>query len=295
MTKQKRQRTDGDRMTKQQIIELERRAREHIESVPYSVSLRWVFYRLLQDSIYKAKGDYDRFQQQASKFRHDGTWPPDMLTDETRQAITRGQGTPWTEREVAMNLLDPDKMKYYFYQSHFVDQAIYVEIWFEARAMIGQFEHYTQDISLLPFGGMTSIPIKYAAARNLDRMAKKFKKPIVILYFGDSDKAGQTIFDSSTTGEKGFQKWCNTDIEVRWCGLTEAQAVAMGVPPNPDKPGDYQWEALTDDQARLLIAQALENNIDLDLIEKANANAKAKAEILCKKLENVFDEVDLDD
>ena len=27
----------------------------------------------------------------------------------------------------------------------------------------------------------------------------------------------------------------------------------MGVPENPDKPGDYQWEALTDAQAESLI------------------------------------------
>jgi len=40
-------------------------------------------------------------------------------------------------------------------------------------------------------------------------------------------------------------------------GLSEEQAKGMGVPENPEKPGEYQWEALTDDQAQGLIQPVL--------------------------------------
>jgi len=46
-------------------------AYKHIESVPYKVSLRWVFYRLYQGGIYKDKRDYDAFGMIASRARHD--------------------------------------------------------------------------------------------------------------------------------------------------------------------------------------------------------------------------------
>ena len=59
-------------------------AMEHINSVPYVVSARWLFYRLLQDSFYHEKGDYhSRFLPLTSKVRKNfyGLWRPDTLAD----------------------------------------------------------------------------------------------------------------------------------------------------------------------------------------------------------------------
>jgi hypothetical protein len=272
------------RMTKQEIVELDAAARKHIASVPYAVSQRWVFYRLLQDGIYRSKGDSTKFCDQASKFRHDGTWPADLLIDETRKAVYRGISKANSTEEIIENLLDPERLSFRFYDSHFIKQRRYVEIWFEARAMLGQFQHYTSDIVLRPFGGMTSIPMKYKAAKELEELANQFEKPALILYFGDSDEAGKKIYDASTTGGKGFLKWCDADVEVKWCGLNADQARAMDVPENPDKPGDFQWEALTDDQAREIIGHALQEHVDLDEIEAARKLALKKAQAFCAKL-----------
>ena len=40
------------------------------------------------------------------------------------------------------------------------------------------------------------------------------------------------------------------------------------IPENPEKPGEYQWEALDDDAARKIILSALDEYIDLDSIRK---------------------------
>jgi len=71
------------------------RAYELIQSVPYAVSTRWLFYRMLQEGFYSSKGDYkDKFCKATAAARHANykEWRPDTLVDETREAITRGGG-----------------------------------------------------------------------------------------------------------------------------------------------------------------------------------------------------------
>jgi hypothetical protein len=63
------------------------RAMEHIRGVPYQVSVRWVFYNLYQEGIYKKKEDYQSFVSLTSRARkawYDG-WTPETLADDTRK------------------------------------------------------------------------------------------------------------------------------------------------------------------------------------------------------------------
>ena len=273
-----------NRMIKAKIAELERIARKHIDSVPYSVSLRWVFYRLLQNGIYSEKGDYDRWCAQASKFRHDGTWNPDMLEDSTRVVVSRGLAQAWKKQKIIDYIIEPRNLAGYFLNSHFDRQACYAELWFEARAMLGQFEQYTRYIVLRPFGGDYTIGPKYQAAKDLMKNAKRFGKPIKILYFGDCDKKGNSILASASTGPKGLMKWCDVPVEWVWCGLTQAQATLYKIPSNPDKPGEYQWEALTDAAAREIISHALEEHLDLSLIDTVEQEAIKKGKRFAAEL-----------
>jgi hypothetical protein len=71
------------------------RAYELVESVPYKVTARWLFYRLLQESFFKDKDAYkEKFLPLLSKarktFYKQGT--PDTLADDTRVAVIRGGG-----------------------------------------------------------------------------------------------------------------------------------------------------------------------------------------------------------
>ena len=71
------------------------RAFELVESVPYQVSARWLFYRLLQEGWYKTKQDYsNKFLKAVSTARHCfyHDWRPDTLADETRESIAGGTG-----------------------------------------------------------------------------------------------------------------------------------------------------------------------------------------------------------
>ena len=54
----------------------------HIRSVPYDVSARWLFYRLLQDGLYRVKEDYH------------GKFLP-LTAKPAKPSITAGGPTPW--------------------------------------------------------------------------------------------------------------------------------------------------------------------------------------------------------
>lgn len=226
------------------------RAMEHVKSVPYRVTLRWLFYRLLQDGFYSSKGDYDnKFEGMMSEARkrfYNG-WHPDTLADDTREAVIRGGGfaneDEWLEAIGQRLECTLDK---------WANQPHYVELWFEARAMRGQFEHHTDHVTLVPFGGDPSIPYKWAMAKRLEERAKLYGKPIVILYFGDLDPKGRTIPESAAAD---VQDWCAVDFEFTRCALKLGDEVAYNIPENPDKPGQYQWEALSDEAAKELITK----------------------------------------
>lgn len=224
------------------------RAYELVQSVPYAVSARWLFYRLLQEGCYSGKQDYkNKFLPTISAARHAfyKGWRPDTLADDTREAVERGTGsqdvTAWLESVASYATCRLDK---------WIGQKYYVELWYEARAMTQQFRHYTEYITLRPMGGQPSIDYKWKTAKALEDAYALYDRPVVVLYFGDLDEAGETI---SEVVERDVRKWCDVDFDFIRCGLTPGQVVRYDVPENFEHPGAYQWEALSDEGAREII------------------------------------------
>lgn len=225
-------------------VEILKLAMKHVKSVPYKVSLRWLFYRLLQDGIYKSKNDYHyKFKDIMSRARHTryNGWSPDTLADDSRNIVYRGFGA-FDEKE-AIEDIDCNLDK-------FLNQEYVLMLLYEANAMTGQFKQHTAYIPLVPFGGDPSLPYKWETAMVVKEAYERYEKPVVLLYFGDCDKKGNEIHK---TAIEDITNWCPVEFEVVYCGLTEKQAIKYNLPENPDKPGQYQWEALTDEQAREII------------------------------------------
>jgi hypothetical protein len=216
-------------------------AMANIKSVPYKVSSRWTFYRVLQAGLIPDKKyiiKYDYLISRARK-RFYGDWRPDTLVDSIRRTYFRGEFHAAYEVELDTT----------------VDQDFYVQLWFEAEAMHEQFKYYSKDyrVSLVPFRGDCSIPIKWEIAKKLEAIADKYGKPIKILYFGDYDKKGFQILEAAL---RDIKAWCKIPFDIERVGLTEEQARTFNLPENPDHPG-YQWEALEDQHAKTLILGAL--------------------------------------
>ena len=223
------------------------RGLELVESVPYAVTARWLFYRLLQEGFFNRKDDYKgKFLPLTAKARKCfyGGWTPDTLADDTRGAIQRGLGGK-SEQEfleaVAGFSCSLDKWE---------DQNVYAECWFEAKAMFSQFQYYTKYMTLRPFGGDCSINFKWKIARELTDFHARYRKPIVILYFGDLDPKGLQIPVSAV---KDIRELSDAPFHFIRCGLNPGDEITYSIPENFDKPGTFQWEALDDGAARDLI------------------------------------------
>ena len=149
------------------------RAWDLVQEVPYQVSARWVFYRLLQEGFYGKKSDYKnkwiKSSSTARKSFYEG-WRPDTLADETRERIERGLGYKdpgeWLQA-IEENGLRCQLDKWY-------SQVYYVELWYEARAMSDQFRHYTEYTTLVPMAGQPSIPYKWRIAKDLEKAAESY-------------------------------------------------------------------------------------------------------------------------
>lgn len=245
------------------------RAMEHVKSIPYSASLRWVFYRLFQDGIYTEKEDIDNLTNLTSKARKGfyDEWRPYTLIDDTRGVIPGGNGFDDDEEW----LEELGKLK--FVKDKWLNQEYYIEVWFEAKAMSEQFKYYTKEtpIPLLAFGGDISIAEKWKAAKRLEWASKEYGKPIVILYFGDCDKKGDMIPKSALDD---ITKWCSVDFDFIRVGLNKGDGESLGLPEKPEKPGTYQWEALSDTQAGELITTAIDKYYDKEALAEVEKEEK---------------------
>lgn len=241
-----------------ETIKLLDAAMQFIKSVPYHPSSRWVFYRLLQHGLIPDKSYITKFDYITSRARHQfyGGWRPDTLADSIRQPFWKGE------------LLAGYNVQF----DSIEDQDCYVQLWYEARAMHEQFSHYSEPyrISLVPFGGEISISMKWQMAKKLEEVNDKYGLPIIILYFGDLDPKGLEILQAALRDVKA---WCKVPFNVERVGLTLEQVQQFHIPEQPNKPGNYQWEAVEEKDAAKLIMDSLNQYVkpvSVELLEKEN-------------------------
>lgn len=260
-------RTEDDYEPQKKCVPILDAAIAHINSVPYKVTLRWVFYRLLQDGFYRRKEDYSpfrRLQAQARKHFYNG-WRPDTFADDTREFIDQGNG--WRNVDEWLEAVSQAEYKETIWNS----QKYYIEIWFEAGAMVAQFKYYAPEVPLFSFHGDCSIAPKWEAAKRLEGASQEYELPIVIFYFGDEDEKGLMIPESAA---QDIKKWCAVPFEFIRAGLNLGDGKRLGLQESIDKPGAYQWEALSDAQAEDLIETALSNYFDFDAIDNLRDSDK---------------------
>lgn len=250
------------------------RAVELVNSVPYDVTARWLFYGLWQRGYYSHQQKtekksakeraYGNFCDLMSELRHSPPeWQerfPISLADDRRDPIhfTDGYRTPaeWLQHTRDNIQCDVDYMS---------GQERYVMVAFEAEAMQSQFIHYTAGygVSLWPFSGHASIAYKQRLAEHIAVVRRRAGVPVIILYFGDLDPTGELIPETAFTH---VRKWCEVGFTAYRAGLNREHVLAYDIPDDPDRPGKFQWEAVSDDAAREIITGALNSLIRLDVL-----------------------------
>ena len=265
------------------------RALEIVNGVPYTVTLRWLFYGIWQEGYYeqvkatkttKAKAlAYKRFGSAFSKLRHSDheRWPI-VLSDDRRDPVIMSDGyksaSDWLEALGASLSCDVDSM---------ANQERYVIVAFEAEAMLSQFKYITKPygVCLWPFSGQASIPYKKRLAKHIENVNRHFGKPVVVLYFGDYDKQGMIIPESAF---RHVKKWCAVEFEALRVGLNMDQITEYDIEEDLGEGGKYQWEAVRADAAEEIIKGALDSIIGRDLLlelekEKQEATYKVREAI----------------
>ena len=274
-----------------QTIEMLNAALRIVQSVPYRVTVRWLFYRIFPLGYYPAgaKGDkgkaYKTFDQTLcyARYGYWNGWRPDTLADDTRAVIFRAGGYP--SKAEAMGALNERLKKAAEAKiDHFHRQNNYIELWYEARAMSSQFKHYTKAIDLVPMSGQASFDFKWRLAKGLEESAEIYQKPIVVLYFGDEDLSGHTIQNAIL---EDVRTWSKAPFEFVRCGLTEAQAIEFDVPPNFEKQG-YQWEGLPDEAAAKIIKESVARYVSDDLLDKSSKEGERVSAKCLKKVKRAI-------
>ena len=258
-------------------IKMLTQALEAIKTVDYPVSLRWIYYRLIDNYGWpKCLKTLNKLTSATSVARKEEQygWDPDTLTDETRQIYyPAGIGiseTKWIQnRQKQSCTLDKGKPPR-------------IIVIFEARAMLKQFEKYTAPyhVTLVPLAGDASISLKSELSKLLAEFMYEAEKDgtiapenyTTVLYFGDRDAKGDQIPE---TARKDIEKFIHKHINLapgympyNWirCGLSTEQATKLKLTTDPERKGKYQWEALTDPQAREIIEDSLNKYVDLEHI-----------------------------
>jgi hypothetical protein len=275
-----------------------------IQSVSYKVTVRWVFYRLLQSGVYNEKKDYKHLIHLLSKARksfYQG-WRPYTLADDTRSPIImqhRGmyelflRGGGFKDEAEWMKAL---REELNCPLRRWSTQPLYMEYYYEAKAMGAQFlYHANENVPLLAFGGDCTVGPKWDCAMRLAAAYMMYRTPIKICYFGDFDPKGLVIGESAW---KDIKLWAvakvirelNADDEecdmtteevesyfqFQRIGINKEHIKKYNIMENPERPGAYQWEALDDDSAKALI-QSANDMLDMDAfaaIEKQEVEVK---------------------
>lgn len=239
---------------------------------------------------------YINYTSNARRRFYEG-WTPDTFCDDSRSIIEadflyfQSTGTVWNwiddnlYIERTLEIPDPP------YLGKFLAHQTIVEVWYEASANTDFFKTYTKRIILRPFGGQYSIEKKWQAYEQIRHYNQQWPdKDVHILYFGDLDPNGKQIPETAVENIRawGEVKGEPVNFEFHRVGLLEEHIKKFNLPDNPDKLGEFQWEAMSADNRKQLVKDAMKKYIRVDeqLLKKIKKNEDTTGRILNEELEN---------
>ncbi|HXY87318.1 MAG TPA: hypothetical protein VEG44_02660 [Candidatus Acidoferrales bacterium] len=110
-----------------------------------------------------------------------------------------------------------------------------------------------------------SLSYRWEDAKDVEKLYEKYEKPIIVLYFGDCDKHGSDIYDSTIDD---MNRRCNVEFAPIFCGLAYEQSQKYNLSENRERPEHYQWEALDDVAEKEIIISNIEQYVRMRAVEE---------------------------
>lgn len=257
---------------------------EYADYLP--MTARQVLYRLVGAHGYeKSERGYERLCEVLNRARRAGLVPWTSIRDDGATVV---EAPGWDDPAAFWTAVGTTARAYRRDLSQ--GQPVALEVWVEAAGMVPQITRvaHVYGVPVFSSGGFDSVTVKHEAAlRYLERDV-----PTVVLHLGDHDPSGCSIVDSAADdiatfvtdygrpGTVKFERLAVTPEQVHRYSLeTSFQKVT-------DRRGEHmaatvQAEALAPDELAAEVTAAIEDRVDLDLLDRVRARgAVERAEVL---------------
>ncbi len=281
----------------EQIVE---EALEVFKQYDSALTLRQLYYRLVSKRLIpNTINSYKRLSRIMVKAREQRDVPVNCLEDRSRRILGRGDTGYATAEEFLRRRITGLKESYKeFTLLMWDDQPKYVIVSLEKDALSRLMSDIANQYSVRTF------PTRgYPSFTYVNRMATYIRnrlkgKPTVVLYFGDFDPSG---IDIERDLDDRLRKYDAGDFKVIRIALTKDQIQQYDLPPMPVKRSDARSEgflesygdqsveldALDPNTLKLMVAQSIASNIDLDLWSKKEERIESLKVWIKGKLDNM--------
>jgi hypothetical protein len=281
----------------EQIVE---EALEVFKQYDSALTLRQLYYRLVSKRLFpNTINSYKRLSRIMVKAREKRDVPINCLEDRSRRILGRGDTGYSSAEEFLRRRITGLKESYKeFTMPMWDDQPNYVLVSLEKDALSRLMSDIANQYSVRTF------PTRgYPSFTYVNRMATYIRnrlkgKPTVVLYFGDFDPSG---IDIERDLEDRLRKYNAGDFKVMRIALNQDQIRQYDLPPMPVKRSDARSEgflesygdqsveldALDPNTLKLMVAQSIAANIDLDRWRKKEERIEVLKVWIKGKLDNM--------
>lgn len=155
-------------------------------------------------------------------------------------------------------------------------QPRHVEVICEAAGMVPQLDRVARfyGVPVRSSGGFDSTTIKH----RLGHFYGGLGRPVLVLHLGDHDPSGEHVWLNLADDVGAFARHYGGSLQVQRIAVTPAQQAAYSLPTAPPKATDrrsfssaftVQAEALPPDVLAGIVRDAIESELDLDLLAQA--------------------------
>ena len=300
---------------KPEALELVGQVKQVLAAATYRVSVRFIFYRLVGNYGYpKTERDYKNLAELLVKARRAGLIAFHEISDSGTEEA--GGVAGYESRASFLNTYRD--IARYFRIDEMTGQPYHLELWSEDAGSVDMLAGIVRDYPVYVYstGGFSSVTVTHEVAQRVIGR----DRPTVFMHVGDYDPSGESIFYSMSQDIGAFVsdelggEWDphtgetfnspdddGPDFRPIRVALTERQAVEWDLETAPPKLTDSRsrnWEgetvqvqAMSEEQMEEVVTAAVEDNLDLDALERTRARSNELRDEMRPLIERAFDDV----